>query len=204
LVVDTLTACWTGDENDNSAIATLDREALVPIVNETGASVLVLDHIGHPQALVRRGGVNAGRGASAKGQKADVVLNFVARGESEFSLSVGKARGLRKPPEKVLRVVDTADDGLDLEEIGRSDVLKVSEVADAMIEVISLAEPLSTNALRNAVKSVGKETQTAAMRLLESEEPPRARVAWEVIDTDRGRQRARVWRIADREGTLDA
>jgi hypothetical protein len=47
----------------------------------------------------------------------------------------------------------------------------------------------------------GKDAQTAAMHLLEHEEPARVVAAWEVIDTGQGRQRAKVWRPAS-EGLL--
>jgi hypothetical protein len=75
VILDTLTACWSGDENDNAQIAAIDRDVLVPLT-QIGASSLVIHHTGHPQALVRREGVHAGRGASTMGQKADVVLVF--------------------------------------------------------------------------------------------------------------------------------
>ncbi|MBA3727837.1 MAG: hypothetical protein H0W94_01270 [Actinobacteria bacterium] len=51
-MLDTLSACWSGDEGDNDAIAAFDRHALAPLVRATGASVLVLDHTGHPQPFV--------------------------------------------------------------------------------------------------------------------------------------------------------
>jgi hypothetical protein len=34
------------------------------------------------------------------------------------------------------------------------------------------------------------------MTLLEEEDPPRVTVAWDVIDTGKGRQRSKVWRPA--------
>jgi len=51
-VLDTASAVWSGDENDNAAVAALDREVLIPLVKGTGATVLVLDHTGHPQIRV--------------------------------------------------------------------------------------------------------------------------------------------------------
>ena len=201
IVFDTISASWTGDENDNAAIASLDRDALALIVRETGATVLVLDHTGHPQAFVRRDGASAGRGASAKGQKADVVLNFKAQKPGEFTLAVGKMRAgnAARPPDAFLRVVDTVDGGIDIETVGNAVDVKVAEIADAMVEAITGADSLTTNALRKRVKTLGgKDAATAAMRLLEVEQPPRVRVIEEVVDTGRGRQRAKVWRLSEK------
>jgi hypothetical protein len=197
VVLDTLTACWSGDEGDNAAIAGLDREVLGRIVKETGASVLVLDHTGHPQAFVRRKGVTGGRGASSKGQKADVVLDFRSIGQSEFTLEHAKNRfGGKKEPPRTYRVVDTEDEGLELLEVESSADAKAAELADELVEVIRAERMLTTKKLREAAKQLqaGVRLQEAAMELLENEEPARVRVGWEVIETERGGQRARVWR----------
>lgn len=92
VVLDTLSACWSGDEDSNTSIAAFDRDVLVPLMRETGASPLVLDHTGNPQAFVKRQGVSAPRGASSKGQKADFLLEFRAAGDTEFTVYHGKAR----------------------------------------------------------------------------------------------------------------
>jgi AAA domain len=137
VVLDTLTACWSGPEDDNGAIAAFDREVLMPIT-AAGATVLTLDHTGHPQAFVRRRGVNAGRGASAKGQKADVVLEFIAHAEHEFVIRVGKMRAGdgRRPPDALMRVVDTEDGGLDIESVPSAEDVKIVNFAEAVVEVI--------------------------------------------------------------------
>jgi hypothetical protein len=198
-VVDTLTACWSGDENDNAAIAGLDRDVLAPTMNETGATILLLDHTGNPQAFVRRKGIHAGRGASSKAQKADVVLVFEPRGEHEFVLECPKMRGAAEPPPVLLRVVDT-DEGLDIETVGDADDIKVSTMAAAMVEAIYAEGVLTTRALRERVKPFGgSRVQSAAMELLEHEVPPRVKVEWDVIDTGHSRQRAKVWRPASPE-----
>ena len=176
VVLDTLTATWTGDEGDNAAIAALDRDLLLPLIR-AGSTVIVLDHTGHPQAFVRRGGVNAGRGASSKGQKADVVLNFVSKGHGEFMVDasakfrVGDGRG---PGEMLLRVLDTQP--LDIETITDTHTVRVNELADEMVRAIEDAGELTTNRLRSAVEGK-KEHQTEAMNLLESEDPARVKVA---------------------------
>jgi hypothetical protein len=204
VVIDTLTACWSGDDSDNPSIAALDRGALAPIVANTGATVLVLDHTGHPQQFVKRQGVTAGRGASSKGQKADVVLNFETTGEYEFSLKCSKMRGGRRPVPVQLAVIDTPDGGLDLATLELSADDKAAHLADVMVERISVAGSLTTNGLRAAVSAeAGTKLQTEAMRLLEAEDPPRVTTAAETVDTGQGRQRAKVWRPTRAEGHLD-
>ena len=197
-VFDTISAVWSGDENDNAAIAALDREALMPLVTETGASALVLDHIGHPQAFVKRGGASAGRGASAKGQKADVVLNFEAKNRGEFTIKVGKMRAASVPGEAVVNVLDAADGGLELQMVADMMPLKVQEAAALMVEAIAASGQLTTRQLREAVTGkAGAETQTKAIDLLKAEDPPRVTVAQGVVDTPgSGRQAAKIWRPA--------
>jgi len=195
IVLDTLTACWSGDENDNAALAAFDRGVLLPMARR-GASVLTLDHTGHPQAFVRRRGVSAGRGGSVKGQKADVVLEFRATGSAEFTIDHAKNRmGGHKEPPRSFRVVDTDDDGLDVVAVERAADRAVAELADRMVTAIESAGVLSTKALRQAVGG-GRELADDAIRLLEGEDPPRVRVGWEALDTDHGRQRAKAWRPA--------
>jgi Bifunctional DNA primase/polymerase, N-terminal/AAA domain/Primase C terminal 1 (PriCT-1) len=197
-VIDTLSACWSGDEDSNAAVTGFDRDVLLPLVRETGASPLVLDHTGNPQPFVRRKGVSAPRGASAKGQKADFLLEFRASGDSEFTIDHGKARGTRKQPPRTFRVVDTDDNKLDLLEIENDSSIKAAELADKLIDVISQAGEIGTKALRRAAKELGAgvELQTDAMALLETEDPPRATVGWEVVETGQGRQRTKLWRPA--------
>jgi hypothetical protein len=194
VVFDTISAVWSGDENDNAAITALDREALVPLVKKTGASVLVLDHTGHPQ-MIKRGGASAGRGASAKGQKADGVLVFEPKERGEFTIRVPKLRGPRIPDDAVVNVLDTDDGGLELV-AGDATALKVRESADRMVEVIMATGQLTTSQLREAVKGNTK-FQTQAMELLETEAPPRVTAAKEKVGTGSGKQRAKVWRPAE-------
>jgi len=197
VVIDTLTACWSGDEDSNKEIAAFDRDVLLPIVHETGASPLVLDHTGNPQPFVRRRGVSVFRGASAKGQKADHVLEIRATGDNELTIDHGKARGARKQPPRTYRVIDTDDDGLDLIEIETSTDEKAAALADQLVEIIRDDDGITTKKLREAAKGLGgTDLQTAAMKLLEAEEPPRVTAASETVDTGKGRQRAKVWRLA--------
>jgi len=112
IVLDTFTSVWTGDENSNAELAEFDR-TLTQIVEATGASVLVLDHTGHPQMFQNRRGASAGRGASSKGQKADVTLTFAPVGDRGFTIDHGKNRFGMKELRKAFEVIDT-DDGLDI------------------------------------------------------------------------------------------
>jgi hypothetical protein len=191
---DTLSECWSGDENDNAAIRDLNQKVFSPFV-KLGAAVVVLDHTGHPQ-LFRRRGASAPRGASSKGQKADVVLEFeIASKPNEFILSHVKSRFGPKVESRQFRVEDTDDDGLELVEVQTDRTAKVADTAEKMVEAINAAGSLPTNNLREAVGGA-KEIQTSAMKLLEQEDPPRVRPARERVDSGRGPQMAKVWRPA--------
>jgi AAA domain len=202
IVLDTLTACWSGDENSNEAMAAFDREVIRPIIGATGASVLTLDHTGHPTAFVPRKGVAAARGASAKGQKSDLFLEFKDEGNHRFLIRHGKDRiGGTREPDRTFEVIDTEDDLLDIVQVEGAEGEKLREVAEAMVTYITAAAtPPSTNEVRAAMKGMaGKEIQTQAMSLLRSENPPRVRDGWGSVDTDKGRRRAKVWTLAPPE-----
>jgi hypothetical protein len=202
VVLDTFTACWSGDENENTALAAFDRDVLKPVV-AGGASILVLDHTGNPQAFVRRQGVSAPRGASTKGQKTDWLLDFRAAGESRFKIEHAKGRGGgRKQPPRTYCVVDVPmeDDPLgrlEVEEVEATESETAAELADLLVEQISeQGEIQGTKALRAAAKEMGYGTgvASAAVKLLREEEPRRVTVAKEVVTTGGGRQTAEVWR----------
>jgi hypothetical protein len=198
VVIDTLTACWSGDEADNAAIAAFDRELLIPL-RDNGSASIVLDHTGHPQPFVRRKGASAGRGASTKGQKADVVLEFKADGEHAFTIEHGKNRpgGGRREPARTIEVRDTEAGGLVLVETAGSDALRIQAVAEEMVEIILGADrPITSQEVRTAAPGSSAD-QTEAMALLGAEDPPR--VVWhdEALAVEgRQRQRAHWWRPA--------
>src|SRR5262249_43924792 len=200
-VIDTLSACWSGDEDSNSEVTGFDRDVLLPLIRETDASPLVLDHTGNPQPFANRRGVSAPRGASAKGQKADFLLEFRAGGDSEFTIHHAKARGTKKQPPQAFRVVDTSNDELELIEIETSAEEKAIAIAEGLVEAICAAPDgfLTTRGLRAAGKQLGagKDTVSAAAALLENETPARVTAGWEVVDTGKGKQRARIWRPAE-------
>jgi len=192
VIFDTLSACWTGDESDNREIVALDKNAIQPILRDTGSSTMVLDHSGHAQAFVKRRGPAAARGASSKGQKTDVFLEFRPVTDRQFSIYVGKMRAGdgHKVSERVFSIVDI-EDGIDIESAGDVQDLTIERLADDMAEAIGAVDFLTTKQLRQAVKA-GAENQTAAMRKLEEE--GRAVSGWETVDTGGGPQRAKVWR----------
>jgi hypothetical protein len=129
-----------------------------------------------------------------KGQKADVVLEFRATGSAEFTIDHAKNRmGGHKEPPRTFRIVDTDDDGLDIVPVERAADRAVTDPAERMVGAIESTGVLSTKALRDTVGG-GRELADDAMRLLEGEDPPRVRVASEVIDTGHGRQQAKAWR----------
>jgi AAA domain len=195
VVLDTLTGCWSGNENDNAEIAEFDREVLLPL-RAAGASTAVLDHTGHPQAFVRRDAAHAGRGASAKGQKADVVLEFKPDGEHSFAIKHGKNRpgGGRREPERTIEVVDSDDGRLKLVATEGPAERAARELAETMVGVIcGAAQPLSTKQLRTVAGGT-REVQDDAIELLKTEDPRRVDVKDETIETDGGPQRGKWWR----------
>jgi hypothetical protein len=194
IVVDTLSACWSGDENDNGEMAAFFDRVLASLIRATGATVFLLDHTGNPQALVRRRGVSAPRGASAKSQKADVVLEFIPEGRGAFRIEHPKNRmGGRKQPPRSFRVTDTDDEAIEVIEVDAPGDAKVVELAERMVELVSTAGSLTTRKLRDAVGG-GRELQDAAFERIAAEDPPRIRSVSETVTTDSGRQRAKVWR----------
>ena len=201
LVLDTLSACWSGKENDNDEIKALDR-LLVQIIAATGVTILVLDHTGHVNAFVLRRGVSALRGASAKGQKADVVLEFVPKVEHRFLIRHGKNRlgGGTKEPDRMFQVCDVRGiegDGsednpptLDIREVmmDAADILaeqEKKEIADRVVSIIEAEPGLATRELRKRSR-LDSVMWGVVERALGSEQP--ARVVMRV-----GKRNAHLW-----------
>lgn len=201
LVIDTLSACWSGDEGSNADVVKLDRDVLAQLVRLTGITVVIVHHTGHPQAFVSRGGVGAGRGASAMGQKADVVLVFQAVGVHEFTLDHSKNRtpGGYKEPKARFRVLDTDDGGLDVERVGKETDERVAEAMDAAVEVVAASDgTLSTNQLKAALneRGFGGSTVNPALAELKVEEPARVRpLDGDVTGADGKRRKGKPWVI---------
>lgn len=206
IVIDTHSACWSGDENANEAIAAYDRDSVRPLIQHTGASVLTLDHTGHPTAFVARKGASAVRGASAKGQKADVVLGFKATGPSQFEIEHAKNRFGSKEPVRALRVEDDEDeDALLLVPMETSHDRGVHEAADAVVELVRSADrPLGTRQIGDAMKGkAGRELLGEAFGLLEHEDPARLGTGRRQIEARDGKMRsAKAWWDANQEPIL--
>ena len=155
--------------------------------------------MGHPQAFVSRGGASAGRGASAMGQKADVVLVYQSVGPHEFTIDHGKNRtpGGHKEPKARFLVVDTEDGGLDVERIGRAIDPRVAEAMDAAVEIVTTSEGnLGTNALKAALndRGFGGSTVVPALQELRTEDPARVRqVDGFVVGSDGARRKGKPW-----------
>jgi hypothetical protein len=200
VVIDTLSATYSGDENSNADIVKLDREVLVPLVAKTGAAVALIHHSGHPQAFISRGGVGAGRGASAMGQKADIVLVFQSVGPHEFTIDHAKNRtaGGHKEPKTRFRIVDTEDGALDIERVGKDIDPRAAEAMDTAVELVSASDGLGTNALTQALKQLGFGGSTVDRAFIElrAEDPPRLRqVDGEVQGADGKRRKGRPWTL---------
>ena len=199
VVLDTLSAIWSGDENSNREIVKLDREVLAPLVRLTGAGIVLIHHTGHPQAFVSRGGANAGRGGSAMGQKADIVLVFTAVGLHEFTIDHGKNRtpGGHKEPKARFEVMDTDDNGLLIEALGRHIDERVAECMEMGVELVTGSDgTLGANALRKAMEAqgFGGSTIAPALRELLAEDPPRVRQTdGLVVGADGKRRKGKPW-----------
>ncbi len=198
---DTLTSCWSGDEGSNAEIGRLDRERLAPLVRMTGVTTVTIHHVGHPQAFVNRGGVGAGRGASAMGQKADVVLVFRTVGPREFTIEHAKNRtpGGHKEAKARFRIVDTDDGGLDIERVGNVVDARVIECMTAAVEIVGASDgTLGTNALKSALheRGFGGSTLGPALDALRSEDPPRLRQSEGfVVGPDGARRKGKPWTL---------
>jgi hypothetical protein len=197
-VLDTRAAVWSGDEDSAAAIAAWDRDVALPLV-QAGTTTLVLDHTGHPQAGVARRGVHAGRGSSAKAQRADVILELRSLGASMFGIRHAKARlGGELEPDRTFRIVDLDDGGLGIEPVDTAAAAfaTIANVADKIVAIIAQApDGLTTRRLREAVKGIaGRELVDEALATLEDEKPLRVRASKSLIPTRGGRQWAKVWK----------
>lgn len=78
IVIDSWSAARAhAGRESNEAVAELDAEVLMPILRTTGASILLIDNVGH-DFVTDSGKIKAdhARGASAKGDKMEVTLWF--------------------------------------------------------------------------------------------------------------------------------
>ena len=199
VVFDTLTALWSGDENSSAEIVGFDRDILVPLVRLTGAGIIVVHHTGHPQAFISRGGASAGRGSSAMGQKADIVMVFQSVGLHEFTIDHGKNRtpGGRKELKTRFQATDTDDGGLDIAPIGRHIDERVLEgMEDAMRLIAEADGGMGRNQLKTALGELGYGggTTDRVFAELKQEDPARVQqVDGEVVGPDGARRRGRPW-----------
>jgi len=186
---DTLTAYWSGDENDNREFADLDRRAFTPLMR-CGIASVVLDHTGHPGQFGPRGGVHAARGASAKAQKMDVALNFKSQGAHVFLIEHAKNRtggGVKEPIRSfqiydVLRTFEdeavTPVERIDIREVevvaaaAITRERRIKELCDKAVPVIEGQPGIATGNLRTAIHASGDDMRDLEPALL-GERPSR-------------------------------
>jgi len=120
IVVDSWSAVH-GETNNNDAVARLDREFFLPLIEETGATLLILDNTGK-DVMGERGPIQQeeARGASAKKDKMDMALLFERPDEMDnhtTRIRVKKLRGDGHIPKPLL--VRTDKDDIDFRVIDR-------------------------------------------------------------------------------------
>jgi hypothetical protein len=201
IVLDTLTAVWNGDEQSNRDIASFDRAVVRSLIRLTGATVVVVHHVGHPVAFVRRGGVNAGRGASSMGQKADVVLVFKEAEINQFIVDVAKNRmghGRREPPTR-FKIADTESGHLTIERMSSEASARVDECAGVAVEVIRQEQPISTTQLKRELegRGFGSPTVRAALDFLGSESSSVSRIPTRMQTKDGKERSVKAWVVPE-------
>ena len=113
IVVDSWSAVKQEGRESNEDVALLDQRVFQPLIEETGATLLILDNTGHP--TFTDNGVQRpdwARGASAKGDKMDVNLFFerpAAGDNHRVTISVKKMRLDRRIPKPVTVWTDPDD-----------------------------------------------------------------------------------------------
>jgi hypothetical protein len=146
------------------------------------------------------------RGASAKGQKADVVLGFKATGPCQFEIEHAKNRFGPKEPIRALRVEDDEDeDTLVLVPMETSHDRGVQEAAAAVVElVLATDRPMGTTQIRDAMKGkAGRELLNEAFSMLEQEDPLRLATGRRQIEGRDGKVRpAKAWWDPNQEPLL--
>ena len=195
VVIDSFTSAWGGDENSNAEVAAFDRDLLMPLA-DLGAAPFVLHHPSRPSEGSNRLGARSGRGASAIGDKADLVYNFRTIDKDRFTVSRGKNRlGLPEMGDLTFQVVDLDDGGLAVEEVKDADAHDpVGEVADRMVAIVNSQGEITTSSLRDRTGSRNLHQQ--AFERLRQEQPPRVFETEERTSTAGGPQVAKVWRPA--------
>jgi len=99
LIVDTLSIAYpTRDENDN-AQATAQMLLFRELAQTTNTAIILVQHFG--KLVENVAAVYAGRGASARGAHADVVLNLEALTDDMVGLNTGKNRWSMERPLKM-------------------------------------------------------------------------------------------------------
>ena len=206
IVIDTLSACWSGEENSNTEASALDSQVIRPMIGATGATVLILDHTGHPGQFTgtTRKGARAARGASAKGDKADVVLRFESAAPRTFTIHYEKTSrtGIEVPP-ILYEIVDTDDDLVDFIPGSPSD-RALLEAVDTMLKALLASgatkdKPWTTRELRDHVSGRNEARSFALDMVAQDDRVGSGPVEWISEDGKRHRSSRGFWVVDSQE-----
>ena len=195
--LDSWTDLWSGDEKENREVQQFDAKVLKPLQAQNVTPVLI-HHTGHRQPFSDRAGATAGRGASAQGQKADVVLEFKDAGDGRFVIVYGKCRlGGIQQPLRCFQVQDSEDGRVEIVDAAPPEELAAEQLAEKMVQAILTSSKgmLTTTELKTTVRGSHK-LHPAALDLLADDS--RVRCSVEKARGADGKLRdAKVWRPAD-------
>jgi hypothetical protein len=200
VVLDTWTSFWSKGEGNEETIEY--ENVIVAPIKSHGTTLVTIHHEGHPQQFGQRKGSGAGRGGSAQGQKADVVLDFDATKEpNEFVINHGKAARFskgKKEPARRYRVIDTEDGGLDVEELGEHVPEGMLECAGKLREVIEAEAENRTMTFRRVQDAgrqlgFGTETVSKAMEFLKAGEDVQVLVGVPIVNKAGGTSKGNLW-----------
>ncbi len=102
VIVDTINEAFQTQKEDDNAEANRQMRMVRELVRRTGASVVLVHHIGKRQ---QEKGVYKARGASARAAASDVVINFEGVDGEVARLAVGKNRWYGDKTELLLRKI---------------------------------------------------------------------------------------------------
>jgi hypothetical protein len=125
IVIDSWSAAATQLEmrDSNQAVARLDQDVFMPLMEETGAALLILDNVGHPDLQSGRK-PDWARGASAKMDKVDIALWFERPDTSDnytTRIKVQKMRLDRGTPKPI--IIRTGKGDIEFEVLGENDTV---------------------------------------------------------------------------------
>lgn len=149
LVFDSFSRVYRGGSDKASETVVDCINALTRIRTATGATIIMIDHTGHGHW--REDGTVAdpthARGSSAKGQQADMEVQFLVREKWErgkpfrFRIVNNKAARVGNPFDLKLAIVDTPSGGLALMDEAGSGIFQGETVEDSAVEEATISPP---------------------------------------------------------------